>query len=319
MRTLREFFESVWRSMTDRAWLATAGRKRPLGRCIGYLFVLLMLLSFISIAPTAGLLMAGSNAAERFVGKVLTETEALYPAGLVLTLKDNTLSTNATKPVTIEYPPTIQAIADEARKDEKNKRPIPAHFVVIDVDAHVEDYMAYDTLVLLTQSAAAFPKEKNEVGFQVVPYSDMQEEHDGVQTPLTVELTSEKVAEGFAALRVYVPYINAVLLCVGFLFFTLAIPLVAGAWLCWKLLTFFFIAFLLWLLALAASRPWTYGQLYRACCYGVTSSVLLGKVLAFFTTGYGKAPFILFMVWMAVTVLHQHPAKKANVRKAKKS
>ncbi len=304
MKRLRAFFHRIALALTKPSAYAELLSRRT-GQGIAYLYGVLVLTSLVGgIVIAAGLL-----AAQPFVAKGAMELKAaapgLYPAGLVVTLKNGTLSTNASGATVIPFPEHWKT----ALARSGSTKYVPRNLVVIDTSATAEDYRQKDTAVLITAHSAVYPGKSNgNTGtggmadyrntLTVQSFADMQ---DRVITRATYDGLLAKATPFIDALPALITTVVVLLIVV--------VPFVyAGFRLLWVLAYLLLATLAVWLIATLLGKKLTYGQLYRLSLYGVTLPILVTLVVPFIGFAIPLLFSLIFLGWMGV-VLAKLPKK----------
>lgn len=292
------FFMTIWRAMIDASSYVTEFAAKRTSSGILYLYFLCTTLAFFTLLPLAIGLAVVSPSARTFAEDQLTVVQNWYPDELVLTISGGVLTTNQPNPVILDIP----AEWDGGTRNMGE----PAHAVVIDTDASIDDFGSYGTYVLMTRTALVAQSDRE---IRVYPFSDM----DSTE-PMVID--EDLVTEMTTALRGFTPMLPWILVLCAFLLVTI-LPWVGGFF-SWLGTMFFLLwaSFLLLIVSGAMGRGLRYGQLYRLGCYGVTSSMILS--FAFGMLGLGGMwllTYAVFFAWM-IFVLSRFPQGSATVMRA---
>jgi len=295
MSPLKRFFGALWSAATDpEAYLKF--RKLSTGQGVGYLALILLMTSVAMAIPLFVGLFGVAPAVQTFISEGKTEMMHLYPAGLVLTIKDGTLTTNVQEPYYIEIPATWKTYL---MKDQAAGDLTIDHLVAIDTKAGAESYAQYHSLFLLTKTALVMPDKNG--ALKLVPYASMRP--DMVVTQAKVNALLAKILS-YADLAGPFLMVLLVLLCIFLPF------LITG----FRLLGYFVyiavMSLLLLLLAWIMGRKTAYSELYRLSYFGLTLPLAYGLVSTLTGFGFPLLFTLLFLVWMGV-VIAQLPVKKA--------
>lgn len=284
---IQRFALTIWRASTDAFSYVTEFSRRTTGSALGYLYALSVTLAFFGLLPFAiGLAVVAPNV-ETFANDQLATIQRWYPDELVLTLTGGVLSTNVQEPYALDLP------TEWGEMDEGG----PAHAIVIDTSASVDDFAARDTAVLLTRTYAVV---KDDNGVRTFDYA----EADGANLTVNEALVNE-VTTGLTAYTPMLPWIAWGLV----LALVLLLPWIAGGFM-W-LGTLFFLLWatvLTWIVSSIAGRGHRYGELYRLGLFGITSSALLSFALTMTSLPLGWATYVLFFAWMTY-VITQFPRR----------
>jgi|GEM_PF-984325 len=264
-------------------------------RALGYLYWLLFCIMLISGVVLAGGYIFARSDVQEFSAKAGEELPTLYPENLVLTVSGGMLSTNVVEPYVID--PSFwreeEASFEEVFEGEGEDK--PTHLITIDTDGSIDNYTEYDTVVLLTRTAAMFP---NDNGLQVFLWKDVGEDF---------EIDKELYDEMMTAVMPFVaaiPFIADIVVVLGLTLW----PFV-GAGFLWMGYMIYLVVFTLFVWAIGAimGRKLRYPQVWQISLFGLTLPILYSVLSGWFPVLY--YPFVfstIFLIWMIV-VLHHVP------------
>lgn len=282
---IQRFALTIWRASTDALSYVTDFRARGTGSGMGYLYALATTLAFFGLLPFAIGIAVVAPRIETLANEQLAIAQRWYPDELVLTFTGGVLSTNANEPYVLDLPPEWGSM-DEG----------PAHAVVIDTSASIDDFDSYDTAVLLTRTSFV---AQDDNGLRAYEYAEFEEDIT-VNEALVSEITT-----ALGDITPMLPWIawGLVLLLV------LILPWIIGGVL-WAMNLFFLLwaTLLLWVVSSIMGRGLRYGELYRLGLFGVTSSLLLNFALTMVSVGVSWPAYVLFFGWMGY-VLSRFPAR----------
>lgn len=285
----KRFFTTIWTALTDtHAYVDIFARKR-IGNGMGYLYWLCVTVTFLAVLPLAIGLIYVTPKSEAFINTHLTVAQNLYPDDLVITLSGGILSTNQDEPVLITLPAEWQSGTEEF-----------THLVVIDTDATVDDYDAYDTGILLTETAAVARDEKS---IRIFTYSELSAEMEEGQKLEPIIINEELVGQavtGMRAFATYVPWILSALV----LILLLAAPFIGGGilWIA-NVIFLAWATIILWIISALMGRHHRYGELYTLGLFGVTGPLILNNVDDYIGgVNLSYLPWLYFLVWMIVII-----------------
>ncbi len=184
----------------------------------------------------------------------VAKTVALYPAELVLTIKDGQFSTNVTEPYYIPLPEKFKGDTSDS-----NKRVVD-NFVVIDtkIENFTPDILEqYKTSVLITKNSVISEKDG---GLQVMP----------LNKTMIYELNSQ-VIQGLASKTI--PILKALIY-----FIPIFVYVICFISYIWSLIPLFLTALLVWLALTIKKVNSGYMHAYRVSIHAVTLGVLLNVV-----------------------------------------
>lgn len=310
MQTIQRFFKNIYLSAT-KPQSYPPRLAQSFSSALGYLYWLLVCTTLISAVGFAALLWAARPQIGEFVRNAEQELAGMYPDELVLTLSGGELSTNVETPYTID--PWFWSSEKLRKEFESGEKDMPAHFVVIDLDASVESYDSQDTLILLTRTSAV---ARDNDGIRLMPYSELETDE-----PLVLDKAT--YMELVTAVQPFVEMIPSFV--DGLMLFLIVLWPFVGGFFHWLGLLAYLLVFTLAVLLMSniMKRRLTYGQLYHLSLYGITLSVLYGLVSSWIPQ-LSALPFIftlIFLVWMwsvlkTFPIGPKAPAKKTVTIKA---
>ncbi len=278
---LTRFALTIWRTSTDVRAYASDFAHRTTGSGLGYLFALTTTLAFFTLLPFAIGLAFIAPRADEFANEQLDVVQRWYPDDLVVTLTGGVLSTNADEPVILDLPPEWGELDEDGF----------IHAVVIDTNASIDDFAAYETAILLTQRSAVVRDDNGSL--RVFAYSAEE----------NVVVSEAFVAENIALAKQITPMLPMIAFVVVLALLLLAPFVIGGAmWLVQQL-------FLLWatlvvlLVSAIAGRGLSYGALYKLSLFGLTNSLLLDYALTMVGVNLHWIAWLLFFGWMTAVVL----------------
>ncbi len=208
--------------------------------------------------------------------------EAMYPADLVVTIKNGQASTNSATPTVIDFPSSL--LTDKS----------PQHLLVIDTSktASVELFQTYKTAVLLTRDAVIAMKQKGDIS--MYPLS---------KTP---DITIDKalISKGIAKVKSFLPYVLPIIFVAMFIaFFIGNIFALVGL-----LIT----ALLIWPLARLLKVRIGYGKAYQIGLHAATLAMILDETL-FLAVPKLQFPFAFTIITLLVVTVNYGFGKKQAV------
>ncbi len=286
------FALTIWRASTDAFSYVADFARRTTGAGLGYLYALSVTLAFFGLLPFAIGLAVVAPSLDTFAQNQLTVLQRWYPDELVLTLSGGILSTNVQEPYALDLP-------SEWGKMEEDG---PAHAIVIDTSASVDDFAARDTAVLLTRTAAVV---KDDNGVRTFDYA----EADGANLTVNEALVTE-VTTGLSGYAPMLPWIAGGLV----LALLLVLPWIGGGFM-WLGSLFFLLwaTVITWIVSAIVGRGHRYGELYRLGLFGITNSALLSFALAMTSLPLGWATYLLFFAWMTYVIVQFPRRASASV------
>jgi hypothetical protein len=284
---LQRFAITIWHASTDALSYVTDFSRRTTGSALGHLYALSVTLAFFGLLPFAIGVAAVAPSIRTLANDQLGVIQRWYPDELVLTLTGGVLSTNVQEPYVLDLPTEWRTVDADG----------PAHAIVIDTSASIDDFAARDTAVLLTRTSAVVQDDN---GIRTFDYA----EADGANLTVNEALVTD-VTIGLSAYTPMLPWIASGLA----LALLLVLPWIGGGFL-WLGNLFFLLwaTVITWIISAIAGRGHRYGELYRLSLYGITNSALLSFALAMTGLPLGWATYILFFTWMTY-VITQFPRR----------
>ncbi len=171
------FFKKIKASIYDRAFYKSLNEK-TVSQSVVYILSLVFLLTLIYVGILSIVVIPLIHEAKDFV---LNKSHTYYPDELVVTVKDNTVSTNVKEPYFIKTQPTNNTL--------------PRNLVVIDTKSTFSEklFRDYNTPILLTKdSVVTFEKNKVDFDKEGKPFLDnknssvMITKIEGIATTTTI-------------------------------------------------------------------------------------------------------------------------------------
>ncbi len=299
MRKLRVFWRTFVRSLTDFSYYKEILHAR-FSFSLKYLFLLLYFISLIGATTAAYKLAIHTPKIPAFVSQVKKVAKDLYPSELVLTVKDNELSTNVKEPYFIPMPQDLRNIKDLKDADISNFK----NLVAIDTSANIEDYLKYNAFVLVTKKSVVVPDSNN--GYKIY----FLDQYEGLKKESV--FSRADYDSMYAVVLPYLDFIQPLAIVILLLLITI-VPLVWTVFiLLWKLMTLFVTAFILWILSIIMGKALDYKDAYRLSMHGITINIVLGSVLGIIGSYLNTfLSLIIFLTFMYFVLKSFPEAKKA--------
>lgn len=282
---LRSWLTDTARSAYDPSFYAERAKNnypRRFWHLYGVLFLTSLLTGIVFavwVALSLPLVHMAVTSAEK-------ELPALYPAEMVVTIKEGAASTNMQEPVVIDFPPAWQQWLRENQEESLEEGEAFPHLLTIDTAGSVEDFADYQSLALLTEKTFAMIDKDNGVRmFPIDKETDMtinKEMYDRALTsvlPFLRKVPSLLSAFAWASVLV-LPFLLAGLRLLGYLIYLLPM---AG---------------LVWIIAIFIDRKRSYWELYRLSIYGLTLPLIYGLVESLANVHFRGVFELIFLVWM---------------------
>ncbi len=278
MQTIRRFFRTVVDSaFKPRTYGVHLKERTSAG--LGYLYWLFVCTSTITSIVLAILYASVRPQIQDFFDRSGPLLREMYPAELVLDIQSGALTTNVDEPYFLDPP--------FWGEDREDKEDMPLHLLTIDTNASIDDFDAYDTVILATRTHIVAESDE---GIRAFSLSKIDE-----HVVVDKEIFDNTVDAA-------IPFLEAAPLWIdrGVMVGLLLLPFLGAgfAW-AWYLFILLIWSLLAWLLSSMMGRKLTYGQIYRLGLYGVTLPILLG-LIAQFTPAISRPllPTLIFLVFM---------------------
>lgn len=296
LKWIRTWFSDTARSAYDVKFFADRAKKHS-PKSIRHLYGTLWILCFLSSIALSFAILIALPHVRAAVASLKEVAPTLYPAELVVTIKDGNVSTNVREPYAIELPPKWRELAS---KEETGAAP---HLLVIDTRARAEDFPKKNTFILLTKQSIVIPDENDTVKFYSLK--------DVGNITITKQLYTKVISN-------VLPYLDLLptIATVGIGCIILFLPfLFAGVTLLGYLLYLLVAVGILWIIAIVIKAPRTYGDLYWLSMYGLTLPICYRLLEVIFRFHVNFLFTVIFLVWMGY-VLKNLPKEAKAKRKA---
>ncbi len=204
MSKLSTFFRTIHKSLFSLAYYRDVVNSRfkfSLKYFIAFsVFLGILLTVLISFIITPSI--------NQFVNRFETRAASLYPANLVITVKNSEVSTNSEQPVKFPIPFELFTDTPPAISDQKQQ-----YLLVIDPSAKTDSYPQSQAIILVTKNALVTENDQN--GYKVYPLSDAN---------LTVDKTQvdQFLAKVLPLLNYLPAFIITIILCALVIFLPLS-------------------------------------------------------------------------------------------------
>ncbi len=304
MQRLKRLFIAIRRSISDTSYYEEVLNGKRFWYSLRYLYGLLVCTALLAGLTFSAWVLTLVPRIPSFVVQISAVARAVYPPGLIVTVKNGQLSTNVQEPYVIEYPSQIGSWLHQRKPDDREAN-MPAHLVTIDTNAHIEDYRSKDSLILVTKRSVVYPdRQAGSFGYRVFQLDSMKRDKElridqklynalvDKLLPYLHRLTLIAFAAIAVALLVW-PFVGASVALAGYLLYLLLLTT------------------LVWIIAMIARRRLTYAALYRMGMPGATVPILytlLERLLGFHIPMGATA---LFLVWMVIVIFNVQPPQPA--------
>lgn len=208
----------------------------------------------------------------------------LYPEKLVVTIKNQKISTNMKEPYYIEFPKEIGSFGSYK------------YLLAIDTKGKVDDYVKYASLFLLTSENLVFPDDRGT--YKIVPLAEKL-----ASVPDGTKITR---AEWNEVIKLVDPYLGKVPAIARTVLMVLAILLpfiITISSLIWKLIYLLVWGLPLWVLAKILKKKLSYGQTYQLSMHGLTLPILVSFTLSLLGLYLPFVYTLTFVVWMVIVLV----------------
>ncbi|MDO8468948.1 MAG: DUF1189 family protein [Candidatus Peribacter sp.] len=299
---LRTFFLRVWTSIAHPSRYRDF-QKESFWASVRYLYWLLTLTVFATMLTVLIGFFFSLPHIRQGVKVFERDLPTLYPAELVVTLKDGKISTNVQEPYFIDLPPRWQEFLrgqEGWNVEGRETQRLPEHFITINTKAGVENYDPEQSLILITRSSVVMP-DKNS-SYRVFTLEQARQDFT-----MKREIYDQLVTAASPFVRA-IPSLLAALVVAGFLL----LPFVGSAFAVLGYLLYLLCAVLLvWIIAAVMSRKAGYGTLYRLSLTALTAPILIIFVANRIGLSFPFFFSLLYLGWMMAIVrfLPRHTAR----------
>jgi len=284
---LTRFAMTVWTSMIDARAYSSDFLRRRTGSALGYLYWLCVVLAFFGLLPFVIGIAMFAPSSRTLADTHLGVLRQWYPDDLEISISNGTLSTNKPEPVVFDLPPEWNNVRDEN---------MPAHILVIDTAASIDDFASMDTVMLLTAKSIIVRGDNKT---EIRDFGDVKED-----VTINKQFVNG-IVDNLATFTPALPWIAGCIVALSLLVF----PWIVGGMLWLGTLFFLLWATLItWACSALMGRGLRYGELYRLGAFGVTSSMLASFVERMIGMSAPMLSSIVFYAWMIV-VLSKFPKK----------
>jgi hypothetical protein len=272
MQAIKNFFRRILLTSISPASYRELLEK-SFWRGFWYLYFLLTLFSFIPVFTHLSYLDTAHEGAVVLTESIKQNVKTLYPQELEVTVTRGEVSTNVAEPYYIDLPKPLKDFIDDElskEKEEKLGNMNIRHLVAIDTAGKAEDFLRYESVVLLTKHSVVYPdKDSNKNGaFKISPIP-----------PSENFLMNKDVYNQF--LVAALPYVDLIpkAVDIGVPLLMVAYPLIVpGGQICNYLIYLLFTSLVLLIVATVTNRPYSYGKIYVLSLYGVTLPAIVYEV-----------------------------------------
>jgi len=167
---MTSFLSNVFLRATDPAHYKGL-KQKTFYQATGYLFILLVLISYINTTMTMLELRSHLPLINRFIVSAEDSLIEIFPSDLVLTFKNGTLSSNKPEPLYLEVPEQWKSLSEVRSSEDSVASQEVQHLVAVDTNASIEEFSRYQSIALLTRTSAV--TRGNNSSLKVIPLSKL--------------------------------------------------------------------------------------------------------------------------------------------------
>ncbi|RJR27101.1 DUF1189 domain-containing protein [candidate division WWE3 bacterium] len=236
----------------------------------------------------------------RTMEEMLTKIKDVFPSELVISTKGNEWSINLPEPLIIPFP-EVESLEDMAQAPETPAAEIPENLIVFDHNGTVEDFENLNTLILVNEKNVLV-KQANK--YDVYPIEELPDtQFDRSKFDSTVE--------SVRSFTKYLPYILAVFIFLGTLFYYLVL----------RTIYILMAAFITWMGSFIFGSKLTYTQNMQVCLHAMTLPITIEVLIN--AVGFNmNLPFWFALVnigFAMVVIMNLAKDEKAEDRKEPKN
>ncbi len=255
-RKIKFFFNTFIKSLTKFSYYKEI-KNAKFSFSLKYLFFLFYVISLIGsiiFASSVSILVIPKVPA--FIASVKLKAPTLYPAGLVVNIKNGNLSINQKEPYYIDS------------LNQFNLTEGHSHFITIDTKANASDIKAINSAILVTKDSVV-TVENNALSYKVYPIDP--------KTNLTIDQSLYNKL--LAQLLPYLKYIQPALIAIVVLAILVGPILAASLSLIGQLLYLLIFSLVLFILVKLMKKDLTFKKTYQLSMHASTLSILLAFVV----------------------------------------
>lgn len=250
LKKLTTFYHAFWGSISSLTYYHDVV-KAPFTFSLKYFWFFSLSFGFILTAILSTVIIPPVNA---FVTRFEKRALNLYPADLVLTIKDGQLSTNVAEPLRFPLPVELFMETPGAVTDQEQQ-----YLLTIDTKATIDDYAKSQSIVFINRDHIVIP---NSDSYRLYPIADI---NDMVITKAAADAFLQKL---FPLLHI-LPF-----LIVAGLFMVLSIILPIS-----RLLSLLVLSVILLVFARLLKLPLSYTKIYQIGLHGLTLPTLIQVIM----------------------------------------
>jgi hypothetical protein len=286
MKQLKTWAYVFKRSVTDPLYYNDI-LKTDFWFSLRYLFVLLFFIALILTVKFAISVASVLPKVDTFTQKGVVILREAYPDDLSLTIMNGKLYTNVEEPYYIDSLPEIGNVMKDTVYD---------HFITIDTQGILDEYIQYKTLILVTQDGVIYPSRSRSKSYtqpQVFFFSQIKQ--NGT-------LNKRAYNEIVNRVEPYVRYIKPALIVTLFIGIILLPFLISSFLVLGKLIQLLLLTIIIFVIARLMKVGLRYSQLYRLGIHGLTASIVAVAVMDGFAIQHRYIYTALFFLFMVVVL-----------------
>ena len=267
MGKLRTFWRTFVKSISDPSYYNDI-LKVNFWFSFKYLYFLLFVTAFIGSISLALNISSHLPKISMFQKNAEAVIRNFYPEELVITVENGVLSTNVEEPYFIAAPEEVGDILGPDYDPNIN-------VVTIDTSASVEDYLEYDSLILVTDRFIVYLDDNS---YKVTSLSKFNESGEGAGVLKIDREVYNQIADSI------VPWLNYArpVAYLGIFALIFVIPIaIASMSIFGRLVYLLVVTAMSYLIAIFMSKKIGYKSLYRLSMHALTPSIVLALILEF--------------------------------------
>lgn len=290
MQTIKNVFVLIWRCSTSvRVYQDLANKSVWRGSC--YLYFLLFLSASLWVLPLIGDTSALGQRAIPFTKSLTGELPNFFPPDLEIVVEHGELRANVAQPYYIPFPALLKELIDADPPEPGSRLSKAKHFIEIDTNAGIEDYLKRESVFLVTKHSLVMPDNKKE--FEVKP---IPRDESFVLNKAVFDSYLPKVLYYIEELPSFISIMGPVVLT-GLWF--LAPCVILTEYLCYLLVT----SFVLKVVSVLIDSKLSYGRIFAISLYGLTPVIILQSLLQHYVTFPTFLFSAIFLGWMSAVLL----------------
>lgn len=300
--TFRSFVLRIWTSIAHPSRYRDF-QKESFWTSVRYLYWLLTLTVFATMLTVLVGFFLSLPGIRQGVVVVEKDLPTLYPAELVVTLKDGTISTNVEEPYFIDLPTRWQEFLSRQEGmsiEGSETETLPPHFLTIDTHADVGEYSPAESFILVTQTAVVLPD--SDTSYRVLPLGQIEEDFTMKKE------VYDKLVSAVSPFIQAIPSLLSALVVAGFLL----LPFIGSAFAVFGYLLYLLVAATVaWGIAALMRRKIGYGNLYCLSLTALTAPILITFIVNRVGLSFPYLFSLLYLGWI-IAILRFQPRRSAR-------